>query len=184
MNKLSPEVKKIKKLWITLQITTSLFFLLLFVIIQLNIGKIYIPILTYQDYLNIGLILPVLEAFRSMTIYVVAYFFITVGLVFLYDLEERWVFKLNEYMTYLNITFFTTFTVAGIFFSRAFFNPSRGAIIPNLNTFVVIFDIFILIFGFTMIYSNILTLKQIFILFNKRKNDILTSSINKEKENK
>lgn len=168
MNKLSLEIKTLKRFWIIQQIGTSLIFLLLYLFLKINIGKILIPILTYQDYLNVDLILPVLNLSRSLLIYVIAFSFVTMGVVFLYDSMVRWCFKLTEYIAYINITFFSAFTVAGIFFSRSLFNDRGGVLVHDLNTYIIVFDILILVFGCIMVYTNVSSIKLVLSITNNK----------------
>jgi hypothetical protein len=175
MNKLSLEIKTLKRFWIIQQIGTSLIFLMFYLFLKINIGKILIPILTYQDYLNIGLILPVLNTTRGILIYVIAFSFVTMGVVFLYDSLAKWCFKLTEYLAYVNIVFFSAFTVAGIFFTRAIFNERGGVLVHDLNVYIIIIDVLLLAFGCIMVYTNISSIKLVL--------SITTNKVDKSTQN-
>jgi hypothetical protein len=168
MNNLSIEIKNLKRYWIIQQIGTSLVFLFIFLFLKINIGKILLPILTYQDYLNIDLILPVLNSVRKLSLYVVSFSFVTMGVIFLFDSYTRWCYKLTEYLAYINITFFSAFTVAGVFFSRSLFNERGAALVHGLNTYILIFDILILVFGGIMIFTNVSSVKLILAINGKK----------------
>jgi len=168
MNKLSTEIKTLKRFWIIQQIGTTLIFLMFFLFLKINIGKILLPILTYQDYLNIDLILPVLNSTRKLLIYVIAFSFITMGVVFLYDSMVKFYFKLTEYLAYINIVFFSAFTVSGIFFTRALFNERGGVLVRDLNIYIIIIDVLLLAFGCIMVYTNISSIKLILSITNNK----------------
>ncbi len=170
MNKLSTEIKTLKRYWITQQIGTSLIFLMFYLFLKINIGKILLPILTYQDYLNVDLILPVLNSARSQLIFVIAFSFIAMGVVFVYDSMGKWSFKLTEYIAYLNIVFFSAFAVAGIFFSRALFNERGGVLVHDLNIYIIIIDVLLLAFGCIMVYTNISSIKLVLSITGNKNN--------------